>query len=379
MLASPLDPLPDLRKDFRPWSIFMRLWSAACHGRPLLLRKAELVTKIRQREQRTKNKAESQWQRQCGETQRPSWSQRPRRLCDTVFVTSSTFGQPQSFDNDRAQGQGLGARTDFVGFEFRTCWFSCWTESHSLGHPEAPRGDFDQISGTVVRLLARLQGAHLEVLRVGVPRFLFGGDDHMGPEGGFLRGWQTLRWRCELQQGSQEGLAARGRKEGPRATLSEAAKKVQVGLFWALKVIWNDLGIWRRRVRKAELVTKIRQREQRTKNKGRVTVRATMWWVTKAELVTKTVSQSAEPTLSLWPARPSGSPRVLTTTGPKDRASVQEPILWVLSSERVGFHVEPKVIASDTLRPHVVISTKYQEPWYAYSQDFKVLTLKSCE
>ena len=148
----------------------MALWSAACHGRPLLLRKAELVTKIRQREQRTKNKAESQWQRQCGESQRPSWSQRPCRLCDTVFVTSSTFGQPQSFDNDRAQGQGLGARTDFVGFEFRTCWFSCWTESHSLGHPEAPRGDFDQISGTVVCLLARLQGAHLEVLWVGVPR-----------------------------------------------------------------------------------------------------------------------------------------------------------------------------------------------------------------
>ena len=255
MLASPLDPLPDLRKDFRPWSIFIRLWSAACHGRPLLLRKAELVTKIRQREQRTKNKAESQWQRQCGETQRPSWSQRPCRLCDTVFVTSSTFGQPQSFDNDRAQGQGLGARTDFVGFEFRTCWFSCWAESHSLGHPEAPRGDFDQISGTVVRLLARLQGAHLEVLRVGVPRFLFGGDDHMGPEGvrgvptrrdarqknhlhlrqrqnrlGFLRGWQTLRWRCELQQGSQEGLAAHGRKEGPRA---EREWGSQEGPSWA--------------------------------------------------------------------------------------------------------------------------------------------------
>ena len=43
----------------------------------------------------------------------------------------------------------------------------------------------------MVRLLARLQGAHLEVLRVGVPRFLFGGDDHMGPEG--VRGVPTRR------------------------------------------------------------------------------------------------------------------------------------------------------------------------------------------
>ena len=30
----------------------------------------------------------------------------------------------------------------------------------------------------------------------------------------------------------------------------------------------------------------------------------------------------------------------------------------------------------DTLRPHVVISTKFQEPWYTYSQDFKVLLME---
>ena len=55
-------------------------------------------------------------------------------------------------------------------------------------------------------------------------------------------------------------------------------------------------------------------------------------------MVTKTVSQSWREHL--------GSPRVLALTGHKDRASVQEAILWVLSSERVGIHVEPKVIAS---------------------------------
>ena len=258
MLASPLDPLPDLRKDFRPWSIFMRLWSAACHGRPLLLRKAELVTKIRQREQRTKNKAESQWQRQCGETQRPSWSQRPCRraqsrhcLCDQLDLRAA----PEFWQR---QGPRTGPRCKnrFCGFWVpNVLVFMLNRKSYSLGHPEAPRGDFDQISGTVVRLLARLQGAHLEVLRVGVPRFLFGGDDHMGPESvrgvptrrdarqknllhlrqwqnrlGFLRGWQTLRWRCELQQGSQEGLAARGRKEGPRA---EREWGSQEGPSWA--------------------------------------------------------------------------------------------------------------------------------------------------
>ena len=59
-------------------------------------------------------------------------------------------------------------------------------------------------------------------------------------------------------------------------------------------------------LRKAELVTKIRQREQRTKNKGRVTVTATVWWVTKAELVTKTVSPALRhglcDQLGLWAA-----------------------------------------------------------------------------
>ena len=163
MLASPLDPLPDLRKDFRPWSISWR----EDHG---TVRKAELVTKIRQREQRTKNKGRVTVTATVWWVTKAELVTKTMSKSDTVFVTSSTFGQPQSFDNDRAQGQGLGARTEFVGFEFRTCWFSCWTESHSLGHPEAPRGDFDQISGTVVCLLARLQGAHLEVLWVGVPR-----------------------------------------------------------------------------------------------------------------------------------------------------------------------------------------------------------------
>ena len=59
-------------------------------------------------------------------------------------------------------------------------------------------------------------------------------------------------------------------------------------------------------LRKAELVAKIRQREQRTKNKGRVTVTATVWWVTKAELVTKTVSPALRhglcDQLGLWAA-----------------------------------------------------------------------------
>ena len=56
-----------------------------------------------------------------------------------------------------------------------------WSE-----HPDGRRGDFDQI-GTVVRLLAGLQG-QLEVLRVGVPRFLiFGRNHHVGPQG--VRGY----------------------------------------------------------------------------------------------------------------------------------------------------------------------------------------------
>ena len=56
-----------------------------------------------------------------------------------------------------------------------------------LGHPQAPCGHLHQI-GTVVRLLAGLQGEHLEVLRVGVPRFLiFGRNHHVGPQG--VRGY----------------------------------------------------------------------------------------------------------------------------------------------------------------------------------------------
>lgn len=30
----------------------------------------------------------------------------------------------------------------------------------------------------------------------------------------------------------------------------------------------------------------------------------------------------------------------------------------------------------DTLRPHVVISTKFQEPWFSYSQDFKEILME---
>ena len=100
MLASPLDPLPDLRKDFRQWSIFIRLWSAACHGRPLL------VTKIRQREQRTKSKGRvtvraTVWWVTKAELVTKTVSQLPHGLCDQLDL----WAAPEFW-----QRQGLTSR-----------------------------------------------------------------------------------------------------------------------------------------------------------------------------------------------------------------------------------------------------------------------------
>ena len=85
-----------------------------------------------------------------------------------------------------------------------------------LGHPQAPCGHLHQI-GTVVRLLAGLQGEHLEVLRVGVPRFLiFGRNHHVGPQG--VRGYDfrfNMKTNTFGTQNPQNRFLHRGPVLGP--------------------------------------------------------------------------------------------------------------------------------------------------------------------
>ena len=96
-----------------------------------------------------------------------------------------------------------------------------WSE-----HPDGRRGDFDQI-GTVVRLLAGLQG-HLEVLRVGVPQFLiFGRNHHVGPQG--VRGYDcrfNMKTKTFGTQKPQNRFLHRGPVLGPcRCQNSGAARR----------------------------------------------------------------------------------------------------------------------------------------------------------
>ena len=290
MLASPLDPQPDLRKDSRQWSIFMTWRSWHCDPQPAMgahccsERASWSTARAKDKEQRPSHSDSDSVVSHKGRAGHKDHVALRHGLCDQLDLRAA----PEFWQR---QGPRTGPRCKnrFCGFWVPNVlvFMLNRTDSHSLGHLEAPHGDFDQISGTVVRLLARLQG-DLVVLRVGVPQFLFGRNHHVDDQG-----VQTMI--CSLPS-----MGAHCCSERPR----------------------------------------------RTKNKGRVTVTATVWWVTKAEVVTKTVSQSWREHL--------GSPRVLALTGHKDRASVQEAILWFRTC---WYSCWTESHSLDTLRPHVVIST----------------------
>ena len=72
------------------------------------------------------------------------------------------------------------------------------------------------------------------------------------------------------------------------------------------------------------------------------------------------------------PAAPEFWQRQGLRTGPRCKSRFS--VFWVPNVQ--GDHFEPKVTTLDTLRPHVVISTKFQEPWYTYSQDYKLILMQ---
>ena len=72
------------------------------------------------------------------------------------------------------------------------------------------------------------------------------------------------------------------------------------------------------------------------------------------------------------PAAPEFWQRQGLRTGPRCKSWFSG--FWVPNVS--GYHFELKVTTLDTLRPHVVISTKFQEPWFTYSQDYKVMLME---
>ena len=211
-----LDPLPDLRKDFRQWSIFIRLWSAACHGRPLL------VTKIRQREQRTKSKGRvtvtaTVWWVTKAELVTKTVSQLPHGLCDQLDLWAAPeFWQRQGLTSRccswnwavtvynpaplAAPWRNGSTGTTVPDICSSGCWrlgilraqgFFTWTPQAS--DTLRPHVAISTKSGpSVVRLLDQDFKELVVVLRVGVPQFLiFGRNHHVGPEG--VRGVPTRR------------------------------------------------------------------------------------------------------------------------------------------------------------------------------------------